>query len=157
MVILLLFNFLGLLISLLVHLFIFFKLNCPSNELAIVLNIFLFSSFGIRLFITNDLRQGDECFFGKSLKGICPSWLKILASTIIGFGIVSGIVNVFRMVSLISLDMDDFEFKMVMRFLFMGVFSLIMGCYAMEFLHVYLYKILKERNIDKLKKDGTVW
>ncbi|MCE5341428.1 MAG: hypothetical protein LLF92_09945 [Planctomycetaceae bacterium] len=157
MVVLLWFDLLGFLASLFAYVSIFLCLDFPSNAAAIILNICMVLSTGVRLLLTYDIRQGDEWFFGKSLKGLCPIWLKISAGITIIYGVANGIICFVRVFLMISPDIDDFGHKIAMRLLFMAVFSLIMGCYAMEFLHVYLYKSRRKINTEKLQGDGLVW
>jgi hypothetical protein len=60
------------------------------------------------------------------------------------------------MFSMLSVQMTMEDSTIASRKLFIGVFSLIMACYAIEFLLLYLYQILKEAEMQKLKSKGAV-
>ncbi len=156
MIILLCFDFLGILFSFLVHLCLLLGFSLPSGKIAVVLNIGIGVVVGTRLIVTKELRQGKECFFNKSLKGIGPLWLKVVISLIITYGIVNCILSLGRMFSMLSVQMTMEDSTIASRKLFIGVFSLIMACYAIEFLLLYLYQILKEAEMQKLKSKGAV-
>lgn len=157
MIILLCFDFLGILFSFLVHLYLLLSFSLPSGKIVVVLNIGIGVVVGARLVITKELRQGKEWFLDKSLKGIGPLWLKVVISLIITYGIVNCIFSLGGMFSTLSVKMTMEDSTIASRKLFMGVFSLIMVCYAVEFLLLYLYKILKEAKLQKLRSKGAVW
>ena len=155
MIILLCFDFLGILFSVLVNLCLLLGFSLPSGKIALVLNIGIGVVVGARLVITKELRHGKAWFFDKSLKGIGPLWLKVLISLIITYGIVNCIFSLGGMFSVLSVKMTMEDSIIALRKLFIGVFSLVMACYAVEFLLLYLYKILKEAELQKPKDEGT--
>jgi len=157
MVILLCLDFLGILFSFLAHLCLLLGFSLPSGKIAVVLNVGIGVALGARLVVTKELRKGKDWFFDKSLKGIGPLWLKVVISLIITYGIVNCIFSLGGMFSVLSVKMTVEDSTIASRKLFIGVFSLIMACYAVEFLLLYLYKILKEAELQKLRSQGAVW
>ncbi|MCJ7691944.1 MAG: hypothetical protein MUO22_00820 [Sedimentisphaerales bacterium] len=151
MIVLLCFDFLGILFSFLVHLFLLLGFSLPAGKIALVLNIGIAVVVGVRLVITKELRQGKGWFFDKSLKGVGPLKLKVVTSLLITYGIVNCIFSLGGMFSVLSVKMTMEDSAIASRKLFVGVFSLIMACYAVEFLLLYLYKILKETEVKKLR------
>jgi hypothetical protein len=140
-------DFFGVLISFLMTIFLPLGFSLPSGKIAFVFNIGIFVVVGTRLVITKELHQGKDWFFDKSLKGIGPLWLKVVISVIITYGIVNCIFSLGGMFSMLSVKMTMEDSIIASRKLFIGVFSLIMACYAVEFLLLYLYKILKEAKV----------
>lgn len=157
MIILLCFDFLGILFSFLVHLCLLLGLSLPSGKIAVVLNVGIGVAFGARLVVTKELRQGKDWFFDKSLKNIGPYWLKLAISLIVIYGIVTCIFSLGGAFTRLSVEMTHEDYVIASKKLSIGVFSLIMACYAIEFLVLYLYKILKEAKLQKLKSEGAVW
>jgi len=157
MIILLCFDFLGILFSFLVHLCLLLGFSLPSGKIAVVLNVGIGVAIGTRLVVTKELRQGKDWFFDKSLKGIGPLWLKVVIGLIIIYGIVSCIFSLGGAFTRLSVGMTHEDYVIASKKLFIGVFSLIMACYAIEFLLLYLYKILKEAELQKLRSEGAVW
>jgi len=157
MIILLCFDFLGILFSVLVNLCLLLGFSLPSGKIALVLNIGIGVVVGARLVITKELRHGKAWFFDKSLKGIGPLWLKVLISLIITYGIVNCIFSLGGMFSMLSVKMTMEDSAIASKKLFIGLFSLTMICYTIEFLLLYLYKILKKEELQKLKSKGAVW
>ncbi|HUT29095.1 MAG TPA: hypothetical protein VMX13_04815 [Sedimentisphaerales bacterium] len=156
MIILLCIDFLGILLSFLVHLCLLLDFSLPSGRIAIVLSIGIVAVLGARLVITKELRQGEDWFWDKGLKGVGPLWLKVVISLIITYGIVNCIFALRGMFSVLSVKMTVEDSAIASRKLFIGVFSLIMACYAIEFLLLYLYTILKEAQLKKFKSEGAV-
>ena len=146
MLVLLFFTFSGLLVSFVAHIYLMlgFSLPFPFGNLAAILNIGMGLSLFIRLIITRNLRQGGDWFFGKNLKNICPRWLKVSASLLIPYGVINFVIHFVEMYSNLSTTMTEEDYIIASKNLFVAVFSLIMAAYAVEFLHSYLYKILKE-------------
>ena len=112
---------------------------------------------GARLVITKELRQGRDWFWDKGLKGVGPLWLKVVMTLIVTYGIVNCIFSLRGMFSVLSVKMTVEDSAIGSRKLFIGVFSLIMACYAIEFLLLYLYNIRKEAELKKSKSEGAVW
>ena len=83
MLVLLFCAFSGFLISLIAHISLILGFSLPSDIIAIILNVGIVSSVCVRLYVVRDLRQSKEWFFDKSLKNICPHWLKVLTSLIV--------------------------------------------------------------------------
>ena len=150
-------DFLGILISFIMSIFLSLGFSLPSGIISTVLNIGIGVVVVVRLVITKELRQGKEWFFDKSLKGIGPLWLKVVISLIVTYGIVNCILSLVGMYSMLSVKMTMEDYTIASRKLSIGVFSLIMACYAVEFLLLYLYKILKEAELQKLRSEGAVW
>ena len=75
---------------------------------------------------------------------------------IITYGIVNCIFSLGGMFSMLSVKMTMEDSTIASRKLFIGVFSLIMACYAVEFLLLYLYNILKGAELQKLRRKGAV-
>ena len=157
MLLLLCFDFLGILFSFLAHLCLLLGFSLPSGKIALVLNVGIGVALGVRLVITKELRQGKDWFFDKSLKGIGPYWLKLAISLIVIYGIVTCIFSLGGAFTRLSVEMIHEDYLISSKKLSIGVFSLIMACYAIEFLVLYLYKILKETNLQKLKSENDVW
>jgi uncharacterized membrane protein len=86
-----------------------------------------------------------------------PYWLKLAISLIVIYGIITCIFSLGGAFTRLSVEMTHEDYVIASRKLFIGVFSLIMACYAIEFLVLYLYKILKETNLQKLKSESDVW
>ncbi len=143
MIILLCFDFLGILFSFLIHLCLLLGFSLPSGKIALALNIGIGVVVCARLAITKELRQGKDWFFDKSLKGIGPYWLKLTISLIVIYGIVTCIFSLGGAFTLLSVRMTHEDYVIASKKLFIGVFSLIMACYAIEFLLLYLYKIIR--------------
>jgi len=143
MIILLWLDFLGILFSFLAHLCLLLGFSLPSGKIALVLNVGIGVALGVRLVITKELRQGRDWFFDKSLKCIGPYWLKLAISLIVIYGIVTCIFSLAGAFTRLSVGMTHEDFIIASRKLFIGVFSLIMACYAIEFLLLYLYKIIR--------------
>ena len=150
-------DFLGILISFIMSIFLSLGFSLPSGIISTVLNIGIGVVVVVRLVITKELRQGKEWFFDKSLKGIGPLWLKVVISLIVTYGIVNCILSLVGMYSMLSVKMTMEDYTIASSKLSIGVFSLIMACYAVEFLLLYLYKILKEAELQKLRSEGAVW
>jgi len=150
MAVLLYFDFLGILLSFLVHHCLLLGLYLPSGRIAIVLNIGICIAFSSRLIITKNLRQRNSWFFDKNLKNICPSWLKSIMGLIIIYGIVFGVFYLVGFFSELFVQMEDTT--IVLRKLHVGIFALTMVCYALEFLLIYTYKILARR---QFSSDGV--
>jgi len=157
MIILLCFDFLGILFSFLVHLCLLLGFPFPSGKIAVVLNVGIGVALGARLVITKELRQGKDWFFDKSLKGIGPYRLKLAISLIVIYGIVTCIFSLGGAFTRLSVEMTHEDYVIASKKLSIGVFSLIMACYAIEFLVLYLYKILKEAELQKLRNQGAAW
>ena len=157
MVILLCFDFMGILFSFLFHLCLLLGFVLPNNIIAVVMNIGLFAVIGIRVFVTKELREKDDWFFAKSLKGIYPRWLKMVTVLIAIYGGVSGVVYFSGMVSKLSPTMIEADFVIAVKKLFLGYYSLMMICYAIEFLLLYSFRILKKAKLKELKSEGIVW
>jgi hypothetical protein len=149
MILLLWYDFLGVLFSFLAHLGLLLGLPVPSKKIALALNIGIGVAIGTRLLVTNELRQGKDWFFDKSLKGLCPYWLKWTTGIVAAYGVINCIYYFIKTISLLSITMTDASTPS--RMLFISVFSLIMACYALEFTVLYLYKILKNEELKKIK------
>lgn len=150
MTFLLFLDFLGILISFLFPIFISLGFSIPSGIISVVLSIGIVIVIGVRLIITRELRDGKDWFFDKNLKGIGPLWLKIATGIFIIYGIVNFIISLIGMIPKLSPKMTMEDSVIASRKLFIGVFSLMMICYAVEFLLLYLYKILKETERQKI-------
>ncbi|MBN1787487.1 MAG: hypothetical protein JW806_03750 [Sedimentisphaerales bacterium] len=155
MIVLLCFNFFGALSSFLTHLCLLLDFSLPSGKIAIVLNIGLGTLFFIRIAITKGLQQEKRQVLKDALRNLCPYWLKLIVSLIVVYGIATCIFSLGMAFSEISVAMKDST--VASRSLYIGVFSLIMVCYTIEFLVVYLYENLKQTELRKLKKDGFVY
>ncbi len=150
MIILLCLDFLGILCSFLVHLCLLLAFSLPSGKIVVPLNIGIGVVIVARLVVTKGLRQGKDLFYDKSLKGIGPLWLKVLIGLVVSYGIVNCIFSLCGMYSRLSVGMTEEDYTIASRKLYIGIFSLIMACYAVEFLLLCLYKILKETKLQKL-------
>ncbi len=148
MTVLLCLDLLGILCSFFVNLLLIEEFILPSGKIAITLNIGIGLVVAARLVATKELRQGKGWFFDKSLKNICPSWLKVVIGLIVTYGIINCIFSLSGMVSMLSVTMTKDDYIIASRKLFIGLFSLIMVCYAIEFLILYLYKILKSCRVE---------
>lgn len=151
------FVLLGILISFLMTIFLLLEFSLPSGSIALALNIGIVVAVGSRIVITKELRQGKNWFFDKSLKGIGPLWLKVVISILTVYGIVNCIISLSRTLPLLTPKMTTEDYVIASRKLFIGVFSLMMAFYAVEFLVLYMYKILKEAELQKLRSKGAVW
>lgn len=150
-------DFLGVLISFLMTIFLPLGFSLPSSKIALGFNIGIFVVVGVRIVITKELRKGNDWFFDKSLKGIGPLWLKVATGLLVLYGIVNCIFSLYGMIPLLSAKMTSEDYIIASRKLFIGVFSLMIACFAVEFLVLYLYKILKEAELQKLRSKGTAW
>lgn len=158
MLVLLFFTFSGLLVSFVAHIYVMLGFSLPVDKMAMILNIGMVLSLCIRLIITRELRQGDDWFFGKNLKNICPRWLKVSASLIISYGLINFVIHFIWIFSRISGTMTDAEYVIAFKNVHVAFFSLAMAAYALEFLHTYLYKILKEtkrKELDSSESDKS--
>lgn len=135
---LLCFDFLGILLSFLVQIYVLLGFSLPSGQIAVMLNLGIGIVFCMRLFMTKKLRQGNEWFFEKGLINTCPLWLKLVMSLTIIYGSIIGIFFLSRFFSEFSLVMQDSTG--VSRKLYIGLFSLLMICYAIEYLVLYLMR-----------------
>jgi len=151
------FDFLGMLSSFVAHLCLLSGVSLPSGKIALALNIGIGITLGARLFSTRELRRGKGWYFHKSLKNICPYRVKVAIGLIITYGIISCVFSVSKMASMLSATMTEEDSIIASRNLFIGVFSLIMVCYAIEFLLVYVYKTLKKAEMQKLENEGFSW
>jgi len=153
MITLLWFDSLGMLCSFFVHLSLLFGLSLPAGKIAAGLNIGIGVALGVRLLLTKELRQGQDWFFTKGLNDICPRWLKIIATVIIIYGIVNCVIYFVKTISILSPTMTSSLIPS--RILFISVFSLIMACYTLEFVHVYSYRLLTKQK-QKLSMSGML-
>jgi hypothetical protein len=149
-------DLLGIIICFLMIIFLPLGFSLPSGIISTVLSIGIGVVVVVRLVITKELRQGTEWFFDKSLKGIGPLWLKVVMGLLAAYGVVNCIVSLVGMYSMLSVKMTTENYTIASRKLSVGVFSLIMACYAVEFLLLYLYKILKEINVQKFRNKGVL-
>jgi hypothetical protein len=131
--------------------------SLPTGKIALVLNVGIGVALGVRLVITKELRRGKDWFFDKSLRNIGPYWLKVVIRLIVIYGIVTCIFSLGGSFTRLSVKMTHEDYIIASKKLSIGVFSLIMACYAIEFLVLYLYKILKEAKLQRLKSEGAVW
>jgi len=150
-------DFLGVLVSFLMTIFLPLGFSLPSSKIALVFNIGIFMVIGVRIVITKELRKGNDWFFDKSLKGIGPLWLKVTTGLLVLYGIVNCIFSLYGMIPLLTAKMTSEDYIIASRKLFIGVFSLTMVVLAVEFLVLYLYKILKEAKLQENKNKGTAW
>lgn len=155
MVILLCFDFLGILLSFIAHLCLLLGVSIPSDMIAVVLNIGIGVAFGGRLFVTRELRQGKDWILDKRLKN--PYWLKVTMGLIIIYGIVNCVFSLGGMISKLSVTMGEDDYIIASRKLFIGLFSFIITYYALEVLMLNSYRILKEAELQKLKSESAVW
>jgi hypothetical protein len=152
MAILLYLDTLGILLSFVAHLSLLVGVSLPFGKMAIALNVGIGVVLGARLVVTKELRQGKDWFFDKSLKGVCPRWLKLAIGVIIVYGLVAA--GFFR---ILSVGMTTEDSLIADRQLYIGVFTLLMACYALEFLLMYLYNIVRETRLRKLRSEGLVY
>jgi hypothetical protein len=141
MLALLCFDLLALLLSFVAHLFVLSGLLIPRDMMAMVLNIGIAVAFGGRLFVTRQLRQGKDWILDKRLKN--PRWLKTIMGVIITYGIAMCIFSLAGMVVKLSITMTEDDYVIASRKLFIGVFSLLIACYALEILAINSYRIFK--------------
>jgi hypothetical protein len=137
-------TFLGLLISFVVHILLLFKVNLPSSSLSIVLNTCLVILFFTRLFLTRNLRLGNNWFLDSSIKSICPYKLKVCTIIIISYGFIMAVINLIGMFSKMSASMTEADYIIALRKLFIAVFSLLLSCYMFEFMLNLCFRILKK-------------
>jgi uncharacterized membrane protein YqgA involved in biofilm formation len=154
---LLFFDFCGFLVCFLAHLCLLLGFSLPSGKMAVVLNIGIGVAVGTRLAITKQLRQGKDWFYDKSLKGVGPLWLKVVTSLLVIYGIVNCIYSVVKIYSMISVEFTKESSVIASRKLYIGVFAMIMACYACEFLFTYLYKILNAEQLKQSESKGITW
>ena len=157
MLVLLYLDALGIILTFLVHLSLLMGVSLPFGKMAIALNVGIGVVLGARLVVTKNLRQGNDWFFDKSLRGVCPRWLKLVIGVIVVYGLVTGSIAVAGFLPTLSVGMTTEESQIASRKLHIGVFSLLMACYALEFLLMYLYNIVKETRFRKLRSEGAVY
>jgi len=119
--------------------FLSINLYLPRGIIAVLLNIGIVVVVCTRLIITKELRESNEWFFDKSLKGIGNSFVKIISGIFIVYGIVICILSLFGMFSSISINMTKEDYVIGTKKLYMGLFSLLMICYVIEFYLIYLF------------------
>jgi len=76
---------------------------------------------------------------------------------IIIYGIVNCVFSLGWIISKLSVTMGEDDYIIASRKLFSGIFSFIMAYYALEFLMLYSYIILKKAELQKLKNESAVW
>ena len=149
-------DILGILVSFLIHLCLLLGFSLPSGTMAIVLNVGLYGVVGVRLRITKELRQGNEWFFAPNMKNLCPRRLKVLVGVICVYGMFILIISI-RVVYLTVVNADFSttmeETTTASRNLHIGGFALIMMCYALESLVLYLYTRIKIK-ADRQEEQG---
>jgi len=157
MAILLYLDTLGILLSFVAHVSLLVGVSLPFGKMAIALNVGIGVVLGARLVVTKELRQGKDWFFDKSLKGVCPRWLKLAIGVIVVYGLVAGGIALAGFFRMLSVGMTTEDSLIADRQLYIGVFTLLMACYALEFLLMYLYNIVRETRFRKLRSEGVVY
>lgn len=157
MLVLLYLDAVGVLLSFIAHLSLLLGVSLPFGKMAIALNVGIGVVLGARLVVTKELRQGKDWFFDKSLKGICPRWLKLAIGVIVVYGLVAGSIALAGFFPMLSVDMTTEDSLVASRKLHIGVFTLLMVCYAIEFLLMYSYNIVRKTRLQKLSSEGLVY
>jgi hypothetical protein len=146
--------------SFLIHLCLLLGVSLPASLMAIAFSVVLVVVFVTRLRVTKELRQGNDWIYDKSLKGICPRWLKVFLGVILVYGILILVVSL-RVVYLTVVNADfsttDAEIMTASRNLHIGGFALMMMCYATESSLLYLYNLVRKTKLLKLANEGFVY
>lgn len=145
MSVLLVITFLGLWISLISHALMLFKMSVNSSHIAVALNVGLILTTLIRILVTKGLRRGDNYFISDSIKNICPYKFKVVVYIFMAYGIIAGIISLIGMSFYLSVSMTEADYIICIRRLFIGVFSFLMACYALEFMITLSYWILSRK------------
>lgn len=156
MLLLLYLDALGIILAFLLHLSLLMDLSLPFGKIAIPLNVGIGAALWARLALTKELRQGNDWIYDKSLKGVCPHWLKLVMGVIIAYGLVGGSIALAGFFPMLSVGMTKEDLLIASRKLYIGVFSLLIACYAIKFLLMYLYNMVKETRLQKLRSEGVL-
>lgn len=142
----------GFFTSLLAHIGLLFKMDIPRDELAVLLNTGLVLAVLARVFMTRNLRRGNDWFWDPSIKNIAPKWLKSVTVLVFTYGIIIAVVSIIGMVLYISTTMTESDYIIASRRLFLSVFSMLIACYGLEFMLNYSFRMLKSEHDAKLNR-----
>lgn len=121
----------GFIVSSSTHALLLLNYNIPSTVTAIALNIGLVTCVLLRLWLSGIFLH-ERCWFRCLYK--VPFWLKTCTYLCVAYGIGSALVFLTVMYLNLSTAMKEIEYITAVRFLFLGVFSLLLACFSHEFM-----------------------
>ena len=137
-------------VSFAAHILLFFDIIPPPKGVSLVLNIGLFVLVALRLFTTKDLRQGNGWFHDISIKGICPSCIKVTTIVVMVYGFGFGLISLIHLISILipacngTIPFGDAELIVASKSLFNSVFLFFVAIYGLESMLNYSFGILRK-------------
>ena len=101
--------------------------------------------------MTKELREGNNWFHDKSIKGICPLWIKVSTMIIMGYGLGFGLGSLIHFAGALvpalkgTVPMDEAGYLVASKSLFNSVFLFFVAFYGLESMLNYSFRTLRKR------------